>query len=195
MPLSFATPPADGTKVLKQGLQELSAASSIGAAAKAPAGAQVMAPHPVYELGLADLDAGKGLASACLTGWRYLLVAGQNIVQAAELSEPPPGGGPLQFNSLTTGHAHSMEAVFEKAENLPEVAGREYEIRALRVPALYVMALWLKDLQGDEDRFLLVPPVFSPFNQGAVYNPKDFLQLLHTAASKKLAQEQQVTYP
>ncbi|MBW3598253.1 MAG: hypothetical protein KY475_13400 [Planctomycetes bacterium] len=191
MPLSFATPPVDGTAVLTRGLQDLSAASTLGAAAKAPPGAQVMEPHPVYEMGLSDLDAGKGFGA----GWRYLLVENQNIVQAAELSGPPPGGGPPKFNALTTGYAGAMEDVFDKAEHLPEVAGHDYEIRALRVPGLYVMALWLKDLKGTDDRFLLVPPTFPPFNKDAVYDPNDLLQLLHTAASKKLAQEQQVKYP
>ena len=49
-------------------------------------------------------------------------------------------------------------------------------------------ALSLKDLKGAADRFLPVPPAFPPFNPQSVYDTGDFLQLLHTAGTNKLAQ-------
>jgi len=198
MPLNFATPPVDGRAVLAQGLRELSMASTAGGKGFALGGAapQAMEPHPVYELGLDQLkDQKTRFEDARLVGWRYLLVQNQKVVQAAEISGTPAGGSGSKFSSLTSGYAAAMEDVFHKAEQLPEVAGGDFEIRTLRVPGVYVTALWLKDLQHKRDRFLLVPPVFSPFRADVVYDPGDLLQLLNTAATNKLAAEQKLTPP
>jgi hypothetical protein len=56
------------------------------------------------------------------------------------------------------------------------------------VPALYLTALWLKGVQQNADRLLLVPPVYPPFNVHVVYDQNDFIKLLQTAAAKKLQQ-------
>jgi hypothetical protein len=147
-----------------------------------------MEPYPIYGLKLSDLPAIKGLDSARLIGWRYLLVEGQNIARAAEIVESPVGSGASKLHSVTTAHARATEDIFHKAEALPEVANGDYEIRTLRVPELYVIALWLKDLQHNDDRLLPVPPVFPPFNAQVVYDQNDFVKLLQTAAAKKVRQ-------
>ena len=53
-----------------------------------------------------------------------------------------------------------------------------YEVRMLRVPALYVVALWLKDLDGDDD--LIVPLVPAPafLEAGRAYREAEFLDTL-----------------
>jgi hypothetical protein len=195
MPLSFAKPPADSKAVVEQGLRELSTTSKLGAAAHAGPPLQLMEPHPVYELTLDELDKGASFAAARITGWRYLLVAGSSVIQAAELSHPTAAGGGSTFNALTTGYAKDMEGVLAKAENLPEVQKGSYEIRVLRVAALYVTALWLKDLKATADRFLPVPPTFPPVDPQRVYDAAAFLPLLQTAAAEKLSLEQKLGPP
>jgi hypothetical protein len=185
MPLTFATPPQGGKVAVIKGLQDVAPASTlvgVAAAAAGPAGLRVMEPFPVYSLGLSALVS-NGLDAAHLIGWRYLIVAGQNVVQAAEIFTPQKGGA-LELSSLTTGHAREMEDVLRNAEALPQVAQGDYEIRALRVPALYVTALWLKGLQKNRDLFLMVPPLFPPFNDKVPYDRDDFLKLLKAAAAK-----------
>ena len=153
-----------------------------------------MKPPPVYELGLADLAAGQGIAAARPIAWRYLLVDGNQVRQAAEIIPDPTVGG-SRFGALTTGHVAGEEATLKMAEQLPEVQQGAYELRALRVPALYVMALWLKDLNSDKDRFIVMPPTFPPVQALQVYSTSDLLALLHTAAAKKAPLEKQVTPP
>src|SRR5262249_43555741 len=102
--------------------------------------------------------------------------------QAAEiLSDPGKGGS--QFGSLTTGFAAGAERGFETAEHLPEVQQHTYEIRALRVPALYLMTLWLKDQQGQQDRFIVLPPAFPPLQPLVAYSAFDLLAILHRLAA------------
>lgn len=192
MPLKFAAPPPGGKAAVIKGLQDLAGASSLAHAAASAAGAagpEVMEPYAIYSVGLGDILS-SGLDAAQLTAWRYLIVAGQHVVQAAEIFTPQKPGA-VELNCLTTGHAREMEDLLQKAETLPQVSHGDYEIRALRVPSLYLIALWLKDLQANRDLFLVVPPcVFPPFNPQDVYDRDEFLKLLKAAAAKRVQQLQ-----
>lgn len=97
MPVTFPPPPTDALATLQQGLQAVGKAQQLdprgGAAALTVAPtSSVMRPYPVYELGLDDLVAGKGLEAACLITWRYLLVANAQVPQAVEIIPDPRGG-------------------------------------------------------------------------------------------------------
>jgi len=197
MGLSFASAPQDGKAVAIKGLRDLSGTSKAGGMAAAMGGAplDVMDGYPVYDIGLKDLAGGKGLGPARLAAWRFQFVQGQNVLPAAEVLAPPPGGGSSKFASLSTGHTEKMIEVLRQAESVPDVVNGKYEFRCLRVPALYVTAVWMKDLQDADDLFLLVPPTFPPFREQHVYHAGDLLQLLQAAASQKVAQERKLTPP
>jgi len=119
-------------------------------------------PHPVYVAGLDDLADGKLLAAAKQTGWRYLLVHGDAAVGEAELSaetRAPRGAKSArskepQFLGLTHGPftAATIDAL-HAAERLPQIEKADYELRLLKVPAVYLVALWLHS--GSED--ILIP--------------------------------------
>ena len=119
-------------------------------------------PHPVYVAGLDDLADGKLLAAAKQTGWRYLLVHGDAAVGEAELSAETraPRGAKSgrskepQFLGLTHGPfaAATIDAL-HAAERLPQIEKADYELRLLKVPAVYLVALWLHS--GSED--ILIP--------------------------------------
>jgi hypothetical protein len=152
-----------------------------------------MKPHPIYNLGLDDLAASKGMEAARLVAWRYLLIAHRQIRQAAEILPDPRGGS--RFGGLTTGFVAGAEEAFRLIDQMPEVQQRTYEIRALQVPSLNVMALWLKDLQGTQDRFIVLPPAFAPVQALRPYTTSDLLALLHQLAAQKAPLEQRVTPP
>jgi len=182
---------------LQLGLQALRTAQQLdplaGAALAVAPHSSALKPHPVYELGLDDLAAGKGIEAARPIAWRYLLVTGDQVCQAAELFPDPQGGS--RFGALTTGYAAAEEEALRLAEQLPEIQQGTYEIRALRVPALYVMALWLKDQNGTRDHFIVMPPAFPPVQPLHPYSTADLLALLQPLAARKAPLEKQVTPP
>ena len=124
-------------------------------------------PHPVYVATLDDLAAGKLLDAAKQTGWRYLLVQNNVAVGEAEVGARRTGargarGGAktakLEFLGLT--HGPFTDATIDAlnaAERLPKVAKADYELRLLKVPAVYLAALWLHG--GDAD---IVIPMGDP---------------------------------
>ncbi len=116
-------------------------------------------PHPVYFVPLDALADGKLLAAAKQTSWRYLLVQDNAAIAEAELSVGRRGakgaaGRPLEFAGLTHGpFAAATVDALGAAERLPQVASSDYELRLLRIPAVYLVALWLHGATDD----ILIP--------------------------------------
>ena len=117
-------------------------------------------PHPVYYAPLDALADGKLLAAATQASWRYLLVQDDAAVAEAELSvgrrrgAKGVGAKPLEFLGLTHGPftAATVESL-GAAERLPQVEAADYELRLLKVPAVYLAALWLHGAKDD----ILIP--------------------------------------
>jgi hypothetical protein len=116
-------------------------------------------PHPVFYVPLDALAAGKLLDAATQASWRYLLVQDDAAIAEAELSAgrrgaKGTGAKALEFLGLTQGPftAATIEAL-GAAEQLPRVAAADYELRLLKVPAAYLVALWLHGAKDD----ILVP--------------------------------------
>ncbi len=121
-------------------------------------------PHAVYYVPLDALAQGKLLDAATQTSWRYLLVQDDEPIAEAELSAGTTSAKgakgvkrarakPLQFLGLTHGPftAATVEAL-HAAERMPKVAAANYDMRLLKIPAVYLAALWL---HADNDDILI----------------------------------------
>jgi hypothetical protein len=139
----------------------------------------LVAPHRVYTLALTAI-AGRGLDEAQPAGWRFLIAHGERIVASAELDNdagraPSVNGGP---------YVSSTTAVIERLEGVPAIAEGDFELRLLKVPALYIAAAWLVD--GDR---VVVPldPAPSFLEAGSLYAQQEFVALL-TAPAERVAE-------
>jgi hypothetical protein len=195
--LTFASPPSNAQTALTHGLAMVRARQQLnplgGNAWTVPLAPTAMKPHPVYSLGLDDLAAGKGLEAAKPVAWRYLLIENNQVRQAAEVLADASGGA-ATFGSVSCGHIAGLEQAFTLIEQIADVQQWPYEVRALRVPALYVMALWLHDTDpaGAADHFVPLPPAFAPLRAGQDYVAADFLILLQDMAKKKAPLDRRV---
>jgi len=140
------------------------------------------APHGIFDLGIDDLTAGRGLEAARPAGWRYLVAGPGGAVSAAEIG---PG-------SDATAHVNSgpfvaaTELVMAAAEALPAVVARDHEARLLRVAALHLMALWLKsDDPAHTDLIVPLPPSPPFVAPGNAYPAGELLDLLREPARLK----------
>jgi hypothetical protein len=57
----------------------------------------------------------------------------------------------------------------------------------VRIPALYVMALWLKDLDGDDDVVVPMAPAPSFLEANRPYTEREFLKALAGPARERRA--------
>jgi hypothetical protein len=149
----------------------------------------VTVPQQLFVMGLDEVTQGASLDAARQTGWRYLLTKppamGGTAVAAAEVHQV---GNEHRFAQLQQGYlSEETRKAINIARSLPQVAGGNYELRALRIPALMVDAVWLKDQTGDNDLVLPIRSNVPALTDGQAYPEKEFLDRLQDAAAKKSA--------
>lgn len=143
-------------------------------------------PHTVYELGLTDLVAGAGLDKARPIAQRYLLIQSDQAVAAAEVAAGKDSPA-SKFAQLNDGpFVAGTQTAIAEAEQLPAVQRGDYELRLLRIPAVYVVALWLKPAAAGGDLLVPIAPVPPELVAGRDYAAADFLGALATRAADKL---------
>jgi hypothetical protein len=127
----------------------------------APAHVDVTTPHQVFTMNMDDLASGAGLEKARPVGWRHLVEENGKTIASSETIIAQDGKTQVPSH-ITEGPFDSATAeAVAAAQALPQVAAADYELRLLRIPALYFMALWLHSSATD----LLVPLAPSPIGQ------------------------------
>jgi hypothetical protein len=150
-----------------------------------PGGLTLSLPHQIYTIGVEDLAGGTGLSSARPVGWRYLISSAGKAIGCAETVITADGSQVFsQFNEGPFVAATS--AAVAAAQTLPQLGLGLFELRLLRIPALYIMALWLEAPGGIGS--LLVPLEPSPIGRAGVATvATERLSVLSNQARAKLA--------
>lgn len=136
------------------------------------------APHSVYTLGSQDLAAHRGLDAALFAGWRYLVQQDAGAVAAVEI--PTETNGNIE-QTMQLNEGQFVGATFEAVaaiEQSEEVRGSDYELRLLRIPALYTVALWLHSGTGDRDLLMPIGQCHPALDTGRLYHPDEFTEAL-----------------
>jgi hypothetical protein len=189
MALNLPKPPKKGRDIVRAALSSLAADGAETTSAMLAGGSEQLdlaAPHKVYFVGLEDVAAGRALSAARSTGWRYIVVQGDEPMAAAELNDTGPGGGGLQFSQLNRGPfvGNTVEGV-TAAEKLAAVKKGDYEMRLLKIPGLFVVALWLRG-KGKENILMPLPPTRAELEAYRSYSEEEFFAALREAAYAKL---------
>jgi hypothetical protein len=194
MPLLTRAAPPQGSRLVAEAVAAMSGlapphARTFRALLQAPRESLgTAAPHPVYQMDLADLAAGRSLRASRQVGWRYLILGGQQVVAAAQL--PARGARPVSGGAASINVGPFVEGTrraIEQAEQLPTMRRRTYVLTLLHVPGLFVMALWLRTRRR-RAQDILIP--IAPLASGLAaepYGAERFCRILAPAASKRLA--------
>src|SRR5262249_8479311 len=126
-----------------------------------PSQVDVTTPHQVFTMGLDDLTSRAGLEKARPVGWRHLVEADGKPIASAETTVAQDGTTQVPSHVNEGPFVAATAEAAAIAQALPQVATGDFELRLLRVPALYFMALWLHSQATD----LLVPLAPSPIGQ------------------------------
>ena len=182
MPLRLRTPPARGMEVLRAGLESLlSTPASAGhlrraaiAAERVP-GLETAAPHVVYFVDFNNLTEGRILAAARPISWRYLLIDGNNVQSAVDVTIDDAGEIGW-FSHVDSGpFVQSTVQGLEFAENLEAEQGVEFELRAISIPSVYLVALWL---HGADDLLVPLAPAPVGFETERAYTEEEIVSAL-----------------
>ena len=198
MALHFTQPPAAATQALMTAVPNLAAKASL--AARTPALAAVVGtiaaappeaklsdnavPAPVHVVGLDALAAGGDARQAPLAVWTYLLHDGGNAVPA---SLADIDAQTMKLAAVTEGdHVRALGANMRAAEAGAADGGQDYDVAVIRVPALYLSAVWLKGRGGAADVIIPGASPKSPLTAGQRYSPDEFNTALKAVAAKEL---------
>ena len=168
MTLNVAQPPGRTSRAAQDFLGRLRAGSgfvtrgALGASSKKDL--WLAAPHPVFNLAVADIGFDDSIARARMTGWRFFVLSRGRTVATMEFattSRRVTG----RFARVTDGRMGASSArAIARAEASLLTADRRYTLGMLRIPALHVYALWLRDHDevGRHDLFAAVGSVPAP---------------------------------
>ena len=127
----------------------------------------VAGPHRVFSIGLGDAGAGM-LQRAEMIGSRHFVLEGDRPVAMVQISDDGSRLSNVTFGALAGSMLHAIDV----AEALPQVAGNDVELRAVEIPGIYLIALWLV---GDATTILIpLDPAPWPLEGNRPYDVNEF---------------------
>ena len=191
MHLQAAAAPPEAVKIAATNLRRILALSATDRhvlRGASPSDLSLTAPHRVFALGQSDISADRPLDIAKQIGWRFLIEDKRRTIAGIELDFVDSTSQELQFARVMQGpFAPAMESAIRTAESSPDVLGQTYEFRLLRVPALYLEALWLRGPDPVTDILVPLAPTPRRFEAFHLYPAAAFLTVLRSAAEGRPA--------
>ena len=200
MALEIAQPPSQSLQALSAALPRL--AARVGITSHAPLitrtlemttqhpSALQVAPvtpvlsSPVFILGLDAIANRIGLAATRQVFWTHLLPSEGDAVVAADVKSDHH-----EFAALTQGpHPSAFLQQVRTLQGSPAMEGHSYQLAQLRIPALHVTAVWLRDKDGKNDILIPIAPTPPELIAGRSYSMTEFENALHERSKAVLAE-------
>ena len=192
MPVTFAAPPQQVTQITQRHLQNMAQQKHFTIAplaAAEPSKIELASGHPIYNIGLSDLLSDRPLTAAPLTAWRFIVNAGMPESAAAETVQDPEHGIPT-FASVNAGpFVTGTVAALKALSTDPAFAKGDWEGRMIRIPALYIMAIWAHEKKTNADLIRVTAPVPPYLDANKNYTWPEFKAALQEPAKQKLASD------
>jgi hypothetical protein len=187
MPLQVAKPPVAVEKAIRSMLGRLIATDPDYVPAlrsASPGSLAISTPHRIAVLDLNRIHSRMSLASAVQKkGWRFLVLRGEKVV--ATVNSSTSGTGKHGFSNITDGpFVSGTERAIRRAELLEPVQKGRFEPLLLQVPAIHVVALWLKNLDNESDLIMPISPAPKPLRPYHALVARDFIAAVTELAAQ-----------
>lgn len=193
MRISKPKPPPEIFEAVQSSFAELSSKRGFGTPALRQADPRRLAvsdPHSVYTLGLRDVLDKRDPADAQFVGWRWLVQEGTRTIASAEVGAGPYEG--RRVSEINEGpFVRSSAEALEVAQKLPTTKDQSYEPRLLKIPGVYLVALWLRAEEDGDDLFVVLPPAPYDLKTSDPYRWPELQRLLAPRARARLAFDDQ----
>ena len=190
MPVTYVQPPPQVAETTINALREMAHQKHFRIAPLAdaqPSQIKIASGHPVYNIGLTDILSNKPLSAMPLTAWRFIVDSGASDAAAAETFSDTHKGT-ASFASVNSGpFVAGTIAALAGLSTDPAFAKGDWEIRMIRVPALYIMAVWAHEKNSGNDIIRVTAPVPDYLDQKKSYTWNEFRAALEEPAKQKLA--------
>jgi hypothetical protein len=187
MPLQVTKPPLAAQKAVHSMLARIVATDVdhvYALRSASPGSMAISTPHRVAVLGLDRIHKGMSLRRAAQKkGWRFLVHNGDKVVATA--NSTTNGKGKHGFARITDGRfVTGTERAIRRAELLEPVQKGRFELLLLQAPAIHVVALWLRNLDSDDDLIMPIAPSPKPLRPYHALSARDFVAVAAELASQ-----------
>jgi hypothetical protein len=187
MPVNLPSPPLESLTALSDALGSGGFSTRSYLATADPP--QRWVPQRVYTIFVQDLAGGKSVAeSAREIGWRYVLPQAFGVAVSAEVRIDEAGRHLVGHFAQGPQSAQTLELTRQVVDD-PRFAADEYTLQLLVVPALYVLALWLRHADPNRDWFVPVAPGDARLAAGEYYEAIRFNDVLMAMAAERMRQD------
>lgn len=186
MALTFQSAPAAGIDVIRKHMTDLVLEDETLFAVESAAANLTIAPGlPVYTATLRTF-LGDGFPATLLrTAWHYLILDGDVPRAVAELAVDPENEAKLRPASLKNArYAERAVAALAVAEAVPQLVENDYDLRILRVPGIYLTAVWLSRERGG---FLIPVAPIGEVKARRTYEPEAVQIILRRDAELRMS--------
>jgi hypothetical protein len=186
MGITLRPPPLEADQTVSNGLRLIAetAQPSIHRELASLPTSDVNTPQEVFAFNVEDVANEADLRKARFIGWRYLVGTASSPTAAAEVFVNAEGNhifGGLNSGVIAENTAKSIRQTLVSYKDSKE----QYYLRLLRIPGLYLIALWLEDPSGT-DILIPVAPVPPRLEAGGIYTDRSFLAALRPEAIRVL---------
>ena len=154
MSLTVPRIPASACETALRAAQDrLASVHKPGRAARAPSLYHLVAPQAVYVLDARHLTKPAPLRSVRHVGWRFLVTAENRAVAAIDV-DAGQAEQAAKYSHISAGpYVDATMRAIRLAQRLSEIKAESFEVRLLKMPSIYVYALWLHSPKQD----ILIP--------------------------------------
>jgi hypothetical protein len=144
----------------------------------------ISTPHLIAVIALDRIRAGMSLRSAARKkGWRFFVHHRDKVV--ATINSGMRGNGRHGFSNITAGRfVAGTERAIRRAELLEPVRKGRFEPVLLQVPVIHLVALWLKNLDTEDDLIMPIRPAPKPLRANHALSTPDFVAAIAELASR-----------
>lgn len=188
MAIKFGKAPKASAGELEKGAHlvaqfaDVDMAERLGGASEAPAD---HCPHQVFTVTVKDVVKSKDLSKAKAVGWRYLVAGGSGQESLAAEVYHDKAGKKHEFAEVNQGPF--VKGTFSAVKKLEKQVKGNYTVSLLRVPGLFVEAIWLKGKKKSDDLVVPIPPTHHDLKAGKRYSVAEFVEALTAAGKERLA--------
>ncbi|MFT4103363.1 MAG: hypothetical protein QM674_20505 [Burkholderiaceae bacterium] len=194
MPIQLVAPKPVVAAALRDHLGDMAARQQFRTtllSAHAPDTLSLAVPHPVFTLNVSDIGTADGfLERARMTGWRYLVTSGNAVLAGVEADASHHDAEAVFSHTNESEQVQSFSRELANIEDSPALRRRRFTLGLLRVPPLYLSAMWLRDAaaNGVHDLYVPLSPAPSLLKAGQPLNTTHFTQALRELATRWAAQ-------
>lgn len=143
-------------------------------------------PHAVYVGTLEAFAGDNALEKTQLKAWRQLLTTDSQTFAAVEVQADSQQKA-TTFSHINEGpYVEGTVSTLRQVRNLTQIQSGQYQFSLLRIPALYIVALWFKSKTGKDDILVPLAPTPSYFKAGQDYTITEFENIIRPFARKRL---------